>query len=41
MKIAILHTKEAADPPEDPLLPQLEQTLATLKHEVVRIPVDQ
>jgi D-alanine-D-alanine ligase len=41
MKVAILHTKEAADPPEDPLLPQLERALSTLKHEAVRIPVDE
>ena len=39
MKIALLHTQEAAEPPEDPVLGQLEETLRAASHEPVRIAV--
>jgi D-alanine-D-alanine ligase len=41
VKIALLHTKEAADPPEDPVLGQLEEALRTIGHESYRVPVDE
>jgi D-alanine-D-alanine ligase len=40
MRIALLHTKEAADPPEDPVLGQLEEALRERGHEPARVPVD-
>lgn len=40
MKIALLHTKEAADPPEDPVLGQLEEALRERGHAPVRVAVD-
>ncbi|HEX2779953.1 MAG TPA: ATP-grasp domain-containing protein [Gemmatimonadaceae bacterium] len=36
MKIALLHTKDAAEPPEDPVLGQLEEALRAAGHEPVR-----
>ena len=41
MRIALLHTKEAADPPEDPVLGQIEDALRTIGHESFRVPVDE
>jgi D-alanine-D-alanine ligase len=40
MKITILHTAEALEPPEDPVLGELASALANLGHEVDRLPVD-
>lgn len=40
MRIALLHTKEAADPPEDPVLGQLEEAMRERGHDPVRVPVD-
>ena len=39
MKVVLLHGADAAEPPEDPVLGQIESTLATLGHEPVRVPV--
>jgi D-alanine-D-alanine ligase len=39
MKVVLLHGADAAEPPEDPVLGQIEGTLAALGHEVVRVPV--
>ena len=41
MRIALLHIKEAADPPEDPVLRQLEDALRDIGHESFRVPVDE
>ena len=40
MKIVVLHTADALEPPVDPLLEQLRETLCELKHDVERIVVD-
>lgn len=40
MRIALLHTKDAAGPPEDPVIGQIEQTLVAQGHEVRRIVAD-
>ena len=40
MKIALLHTKDAVDPPEDPVLTQIEQALRASGHEPRRVLVD-
>ena len=40
MKIALLHTREAAEPPTDPVLGQLSDTLGRLGHEVKPVEVD-
>jgi D-alanine-D-alanine ligase len=39
MKVVLLHGEEAAEPPEDPVLGQIEQGLAALGHEVSRTAV--
>jgi D-alanine-D-alanine ligase len=39
MKITVLHGADAAEPPEDPVLGQLESALRALGHEVTRVPV--
>jgi hypothetical protein len=39
MKIVLLHTSDAAGPPEDPVLGQLERALADGGHEVARVTV--
>ena len=40
MKIVILHTKDAAGPPADPVIGQLEQALRTLGHDASALVVD-
>ena len=40
MKITVLHTKDALDPPVDPLLEQLDQALAENGHTSQRVVVD-
>ena len=40
MKVALLHTKDALDPPEDPVLAQLEHALRAGGHEPRRVVVD-
>jgi len=40
MKIVILHTKDAAGPPEDPVLGQIEGALRAEGHETSRVMVD-
>jgi len=40
MKVALLHTKDAAEPPEDPVLGQIEDALRARGDEPVRVPVD-
>lgn len=40
MKIALLHTREAAEPPTDPVLGQLSDTLGRLGHDVQPVEVD-
>jgi D-alanine-D-alanine ligase len=40
MKVVILHTVDAAGPPEDPVLGQLEAALAAEGHEASRVMVD-
>src|SRR5262245_38349905 len=40
MRIALLHTKDAVDPPEDPVLAQIEQALRAGGHEPRRVLVD-
>ena len=40
MKVVILHTRDAAGPPEDPVLGQLEAALTTLGHSSRRLMVD-
>ena len=39
MKIVLLHGADAAEPPEDPVLGQIEEALRTLDHEVARVSV--
>jgi len=39
MKVVLLHGADAAEPPEDPVLGQIEASLGALGHEVVRVPV--
>ncbi|HEU4564860.1 MAG TPA: ATP-grasp domain-containing protein [Gemmatimonadaceae bacterium] len=39
MKVALLHTSEAAEPPEDPVLAQLEEALGRAGHAARRVPV--
>ncbi len=39
MKVVLLHGADAAEPPEDPVLSQIEETLRTLGHDPVRVPV--
>jgi D-alanine-D-alanine ligase len=40
MKVVLLHTKDAVDPPEDPVLAQLEHALRAGGHEPRRVVVD-
>ncbi len=40
MKIAILHTKDALEPPVDPVLGQLDEALRANGHEIRRVMVD-
>jgi D-alanine-D-alanine ligase len=40
MKVTILHSADALEPPPDPVLDQLDGALAGLGHEVDRLPVD-
>jgi D-alanine-D-alanine ligase len=40
MKIVLLHTSDAAGPPEDPVLAQLEDALRSEGHDVARLTVD-
>ena len=40
MRITILHTKEAADPPEDPVIGQIEGALRQAGHEPTRLAID-
>ena len=40
MNIVLLHTRDAAEPPEDPVLAQLEMALAGLGHKTRRLMVD-
>jgi D-alanine-D-alanine ligase len=40
MRIVLLHSADALEPPVDPVLDQLSTTLETLGHDVTRIPVD-
>ena len=39
MKVVLLHGADAAEPPEDPVLGQIEAALRALGHEVARVPV--
>jgi D-alanine-D-alanine ligase len=39
MKVVLLHGADAAEPPEDPVLGQIEETLRTLDHEPQRVSV--
>jgi D-alanine-D-alanine ligase len=39
MKIVLLHGADAAEPPEDPVLAQIESALGRLGHQVQRVPV--
>lgn len=39
MKIALLHTRDAAGPPEDAVLPQVESALHDASHDTVRVSV--
>ena len=39
MKIVLLHGADAAEPPEDPVLGQIEETLRGLGHDTTRVPV--
>jgi D-alanine-D-alanine ligase len=39
LKIVLLHGADAAEPPEDPVLGQIEETLRALGHETVRVSV--
>src|SRR5512132_2614097 len=41
MKIVILHTKDAAGPPEDPVLGQIEGARRAAGHETARLMVDE
>ena len=40
MKVVLLHTKDATEPPEDPVLGQIEEALRARGDEPVRVPVD-
>src|SRR5258708_4797909 len=40
MKVAILHTKDALEPPVDPVLDQIESALRESGHEARRIVID-
>jgi D-alanine-D-alanine ligase len=40
MKVVLLHTNDAAEPPEDPVLGQIEDALRARGDEPVRVPVD-
>jgi D-alanine-D-alanine ligase len=40
MKISVLHTRDALEPPVDPLLDQLDQALAEAGHTTTRVVVD-
>ena len=40
MKVALLHTKDAVEPPEDPVLAQIEEALRAGGHEPRRVLVD-
>ena len=40
MKVTLLHTADALEPPVDPVLDQLSDTICTLGHEVDRLVVD-
>jgi D-alanine-D-alanine ligase len=40
MKVVLLHTKDAAEPPEDPVLGQIEEALRARGDEPLRVPVD-
>ncbi len=40
MRIALLHSADALEPPVDPVIDQVASTLETLDHQVTRIPVD-
>ena len=40
MKVALLHTKDALEPPVDPVLDNIEVALKANNHEVVRVVVD-
>ena len=39
MKVVLLHGADASEPPEDPVLGQIEDTLRGLGHETTRVPV--
>jgi D-alanine-D-alanine ligase len=39
MKVVLLHGADAGEPPEDPVLGQVEETLAALGHETTRVAV--
>ena len=39
MKVVLLHGSDAAEPPEDPVLGQIEAALVAGGHEVSRVPV--
>ena len=39
MKVVLLHGADAAEPPEDPVLGQIESALGGLGHEATRVPV--
>ena len=39
MKVVLLHGADAAEPPEDPVLGQIEETLRGLDHDTVRVQV--
>ena len=39
MNVSLLHGADAVEPPEDPVLGQIEHALETLGHDVTRIPV--
>ncbi len=40
MRITLLHSADALEPPVDPVLDQVSSTLETLGHQVTRVPVD-
>lgn len=39
MKVVLLHGADAADPPEDPVLGQIQGAIEAMGHEVTRVPV--
>jgi len=39
VKVVLLHGSDAAEPPEDPVLGQIEEALRALDHETTRVPV--